>query len=182
MMIVQNHLLRSYVSSIQETTYLLYGYTMDHLTERVVHHLSNALGFDLAYSCSSPVLQKIPGTEHSYIGYPLGGITARELAIYCHYKKVQYTTSFSFLSNKGESVYQLARTMVETLQDECDSTLHIVVETMGKLKRCPEELVDERVVCRLCGDYSSTDLCTRCRFVMGDEREEIIKKYLESML
>ena len=125
---------------IEGASYLLYGYTMDHLTERVVHHLSNGLGFNLAYSCSTPLLQKIPGSTNSFMGYPLGGITARELAIFCHYQQVSYQTTFSFLSTKGESVYRLARTMVESLQDECDSTLHIVIETMGKLKRCPEDL------------------------------------------
>ena len=112
------------------------------------------------------------------MGYPLGGITARELAIFCHYQQVSYQTTFSFLSTKGESVYRLARTMVESLQDECDSTLHIVIETMGKLKRCPEDLSERAKTCLLCGDYASSECCGRCAFILADEKEGFIRAYI----
>ena len=130
-------------------SYLLYGYTMDHLTEHVLYALSNNTGFSLVSSSSL----------HSYstpsfsVAYPLNALTARELVLYCHFKPIPFLTQFTFLSNQGDSVYRLARSMVESLQDECDSTLHIVTETVGKLQSCPAVCPEKTRVCRFCGEW-----------------------------
>lgn len=152
MMIVRNHLLQEYTRSLGESTYLLYGYTMDHITERVLHLASNAMGYSLAYSSSFSSLQQIPNSS-CWIGYPLGPCTSRELVLYCHFKGIVFHTDFNFLSTPGDSVYRLIRDMVESLQKECDSTVHIVTETVDKLQRCPETMKELLHICRLCGEY-----------------------------
>ena len=152
MMIVRNHLLQEHVRSLGDSVYLLYGYTMNHITENILHSASNAMGYLLAYSSSVSSLKQIPNSN-CWIGYPLGPCTSRELVLYCHYKNISFETDFTFLSTSGESVYRLARDMVESLQNECDSTVHIVTETVDKLQRCPETMSESLQICQLCGEY-----------------------------
>ena len=152
MMIVRSHLLQEHVRSLGDSTYLLYGYTMDHVTENVLHSASNAMGYMLAYSSSISSLKQIPNSN-CWIGYSLGPCTSRELVLYCHYKNISFETDFTFLSTSGESVYRLARDMVELLQNECDSTVHIVTETVDKLQYCPETMSESLQTCQLCGEY-----------------------------
>lgn len=64
--------------------------------------------------------------------------------------------------------------MVAALQDDCDSTLHIVTETIGKLKK-----TEGAHACRLCGrcvrwggvsDRSCVEeLCGRCSFLKRED-------------
>ena len=152
MRIVRDHLLQEHVRSLDNSTYLLYGYTMDHITENVVYAASNAMGYQLAYSSSISSLKRIPNSN-CWIAYPLGPCTSRELVLFCHYKTIAFETDFTFLSTSGDSVYRLARDMVESLQDECDSTVHIVTETIDKLQRCPETMSESLQICQLCGEY-----------------------------
>jgi len=149
MRIIRDSLLKSHMAEEPSGSYLLYGLTMDHLTEHVLYSLSNNTGFSLVASSSL----------HSYsdpsfsVAYPLSALTSREIVLYCHFKQIPFLTQLTFLSNKGDSVYRLARSMVESLQDECDSTLHIVTETVGKLRSCPEVCPEKRQVCRFCGEW-----------------------------
>lgn len=149
MKLIENQLLIQHTSSLSGPWYLLFGYTMDHYTEQVVHAMSNNLGFSMAYYHTCSKLYSVPNTE-VFIGSPLSDLTSREICIYCHYRKVEYETSPSFLHCKGDSVYRLALDMVEGLQDECDSTLHIVTETCGKLQECPVVMSSQAKLCKLC--------------------------------
>ena len=154
MRIIRDSLLKSHMEEEPPESYLLYGYTMDHLTEHVLYSLSNNTGFSLVSSSS---LHSYSNPSFS-VAYPLSALTAREIVIYCHFKQIPFLTQFTFLSNKGDSVYRLARSMVESLQDECDSTLHIVTETVGKLQSCPEVCPEKKQVCRFCGESHCVEL------------------------
>ena len=149
MELIEKQLLIQHASSLEGSQYLLFGYTMDHYTEQVVHSMSNRLGFSMSYSQTPNQLYQVPNTQ-VYIGSVLSDLTSRELSIFCHYQKVDYLTTSTFLRCKGQSVYRLTLDMIESLQDDCDSTLHIVTETCGKLQQCPVVLPDQVKLCKLC--------------------------------
>ena len=123
------------------------------IKDNIVHSMSNRLGFSMAFYHSSNQLIQLPNTS-AFIGSPLSLLTSREIVLFCHYKHIPYAVTPSILSCKGESVYRLALEMVESLQDECDSTLHIVTETCGKLQQCPSVFGEKAKQCRLCKDYT----------------------------
>ena len=149
MNIIQSQLLIHHMSSLEGTNYLLYGYTMDHYTNSVVHSMSNNNGFSMSYYFTTNQLYSVPNTNIK-VGSPLSTTTSREIAIFCHYMNIPYKTLPLIINCKGDSVYRLALDMVAKLQDDCDSTLHIVTETCGKLQQCPDIVKEQAHLCKLC--------------------------------
>ena len=49
MELIEKQLLIQHASSLEGSQYLLFGYTMDHYTEQIVHSMSNRLGFSMSY-------------------------------------------------------------------------------------------------------------------------------------
>ena len=103
MRIIRDSLLKSHMAEEPSGSYLLYGLTMDHLTEHVLYSLSNNTGFSLVVSSSL----------HSYsdpsfsVAYPLSALTSREIVLYCHFKQIPFLTQLTFLAvapvgEKGE--------------------------------------------------------------------------------
>ena len=50
--------------------------------------------------------------------------------------------------------------MIESLQDDCDSTLHIVTETCGKLQHCEEMAPNIAKRCKMCKELDHIALLT----------------------
>ena len=75
--------------------------------------------------------------------------------------------------------------MVETLQDDCDSTLHIVTETCGKLQHCELMVPEQAKRCEMCGEWakrrelkrrwSNEAICGRCQFLLKEDTSGVLQ-------
>ena len=75
--------------------------------------------------------------------------------------------------------------MVESLQDDCDSTLHIVTETCGKLQHCESMIPEQAKQCKLCGEWakgeemksrwSNEAICGRCQFLIKEDTSGVLQ-------
>ena len=81
--------------------------------------------------------------------------------------------------------------MVETLQDDCDSTLHIVTETCGKLQHCESMVSEKAKQCKLCKEckiggklsvrWSSEEICGRCQFLLKEDSSGVLQTILNHL-
>ena len=98
------------------------------------------------------------------------------LSIHCY--QITHRVSIAFQTVSIVSFSDFVD-MVFELQEDCDSTLHIVTETVGKLQKCPSAFPESVHLCQLCQLWSDEDICGRCCFVIREDTVGLLSRFVE---
>ncbi|KAK8808444.1 hypothetical protein WA158_008345 [Blastocystis sp. Blastoise] len=130
--------------------YVAFSNTLNDISVEILARTVSGKGYSIPYyvSPSSPILT----TYGVHIIYPFSAVTTKEIACYCYYKHIQYSSQhyYNLQRTKNNSINFISTNLISSLQDHSRTTIHTLSEIPHKLANTE---MNQDQICVLCHEY-----------------------------